>query len=337
MENLTKRERASLDEIIKSNKAVGASTATISEGKLVNQEVFGLMNSRAGLSVETTTKFQAASISKTVNAVAILTLVNRGLVALEDPVNIYLKKWQLQGEYAESVTIKHLLSHSGGTTVHGFRGYGSNDPLPSTIEILSGNEKANSPIVTARSAPGKAYKYSGGGTTILQAIVEELTNSSYEKYISEKIFKPLGMIHSCYLAPNDFEGFSCAHGAGGNPIRGNYRRHPEKAAAGLWTTPKDIASLLIGLFNSFHGSDKSLLPRSLTELMISKVVTDSGLGVFLVRKNLISHSGANYGFRSFFVFHMESGNGAVAMSNSERGARTPAQLMAAIGKQRNWK
>ena len=80
------------------------------------------------------------SISKTINAVAILSLIKDNAIFLDSPVNSYLKRWQLKGKYAEEVTIKHLLSHCGGTTIHGFRGYGPKDTLPSTIDILDGND-----------------------------------------------------------------------------------------------------------------------------------------------------------------------------------------------------
>ena len=238
---------------------------------------------------------------------------------------------------SKAIAIKHLLSHCGGTTVHGFKGYSKSDALPGTVEILEGGTiNSNSPAVVSEDAPGETYKYSGGGTTALQALIEDLAGTSYEEFVLEAVFKPLGMSKSVYSAPLDFIGFSCAHNSGGNPIRGNYRRHPEKAAAGLWTTPTDLAILLIDLFRSLQGERESILPIELTSLMIDRVIADSGLGVYLLPDDRISHSGANYGFRSFFSFDTRTGNGVVAMSNSERGARTPAQLMAEILKQKRW-
>jgi len=328
--------RKKLDDVFVKNTAVGASTATIGSGVIVNQEVFGLSNSRAGIEVDSNTRFQAASISKTVNAVAVLTLVNRGVVAIDAPVNSYLSRWQLRGNYGDIVTIKHLLSHCGGTTVHGFKGYTKSDALPGIVEILEGGANSNSPVVVSEDPPGETYKYSGGGTTALQALIEDSVGTSYEDFVLEAVFKPLGMSKSVYSAPLESIGFSCAHNSGGNPIRGDYRRHPEKAAAGLWTTPTDLAKLLIDLFRSLQGERDSILPIELTSLMINRVIADSGLGVYLLPDDRISHSGANYGFRSYFSFNVRTGNGVVAMSNSERGARTPAQLMNAILKERRW-
>jgi len=333
---LEQSERGALDDLFKQTKAVGASTATISHGQLVNQEVFGFMNSSVSKSVALHTRFQAASISKTVNAVAILSLVDSDAISLDEPVNKYVTRWQLGGKFADKVTVKHLLSHSGGTTVSGFEGYGPTGPLPGTIEILNGSSTANSPKVVAKSPPGERYNYSGGGTTILQALIEDVTDTQYDDFLSKTIFEPLNMTSSCYSAPKDLKDFSCAHDKKGNPMRGNYMRHPEKAAAGLWTTPKDLAILLIDIFNSMQGSTRSILPLKLSSLMISRVVARSGLGVFLINKNVISHNGNNNGFRSYFVFNVQTGNGVVAMSNSERGARAPAKLIDAIEKQRQW-
>ena len=327
---MKKTNRKELEGIFEKNAAVGASTATIYRGEVVNREAFGYSNSKAGTKVDIDTRFQAASISKTVNAVAILTLVNRGLISIEDPVNTHLSRWRLSGRYSKIITVKHLLSHSGGTTVHGFKGYGENEDLPTTLDVLNGNVNTNSSAVISKDPPGKIYKYSGGGTTVLQALVEDVCGTSYDEFVLNSVFNPLGMSQSGYSAPLNMTSFSCAHNSGGNPIRGKYRRHPEKAAAGLWTTPSDLAKLLIGLFHSLQGKNYTILPSELTSLMISPVIPKSGLGIFFLPNDRISHSGANYGFRSYFSFEMQSGNGAVAMSNSERGARTPAQLIASI-------
>jgi len=327
MNKLDQNERKELDEIF----------ATIVDGELVNQEIFGFTNSATKAKVEVSTRFQAASISKTVNAVAILALVNSESISLDESINKYLTQWQLRGKFADKVTLRHLLSHCGGTTVQGFEGYGATAPLPNTIEILNGASTANSRAVMADSPPGMVYKYSGGGTTILQALIEDVAATKYEEFISKTIFEPLNMISSCYFAPKDLKGFSYGHDKKGRPLQGSYMRHPEKAAAGLWTTPGDLAILLIDLFDSIQGSTRSILPKELVTLMISRVIARSGLGVFLLRKNLISHTGNNNGFRSYFVFNMKTGNGVVAMSNSERGARTPQKLITTIEEQRQWK
>ena len=325
-----------LDDAFARSGAVGASVATIAGGRAVERAVFGRLDARSGAPVGETTRFQAASISKTANAVAVLILIERGALSIDAPVNACMKRWRLPGRFGDRVTVRHLLSHAGGTNVHGFGGYGPGAPLPGTVQILEGGEPSNSPGVVAERRPGLAYRYSGGGTTVLQALVEELVDAPYEDFLATAVFEPLGMDRSGYLAPTDLTDVARAHTARGNPVRGGHRRHPEKAAAGLWTTPEDVAKLLIGLHDALAGSATPVLSKGSIELMITPVVADAGLGVFVADDGVISHSGANHGFRSYFVFDVRSGDGVVAMSNSERGARAPARLLEAVGTRRGW-
>lgn len=317
-------------------KSVGASTATLSGGALIDQSVFGYENSRTKTPVSTSTRFQAASMSKTVNAVAVLTLVNRGLISLDVPVNTYLTRWRLLGAHGDKVTVKQLLSHSAATTVHGFRGYSATDTIPSTIEILDGLGSSNSPAVIVEGTPGKTYKYSGGGTTVLQALVEDVLKKPYAEVVSEQVFSPLDMKCSSYSAPAHLKDYSCAHTRSGNPIRGLYKRHPELAAAGLWTTPGNFAKLLIDLFRSLTGSSSTVLPYELSSLMVSPVIADSALGVFVGKNGIIGHSGVNYGFRSNFLFQLASGNGVVAFTNGEQKGSPSLELCRAIRGQQDW-
>jgi len=144
----------------------GVSLAVVDNFKLVGTYESGRVNAQNAKAVSPETRFQAASISKTVNAIGVLRLVESGKIDLDADVNTLLKSWKIpaSADFPDAViTPRMLLAHTAGLSTHGFGGYRSSEDLPSAVEVLNKADGVNSQRVKIIQEPGKAFRYSGGG------------------------------------------------------------------------------------------------------------------------------------------------------------------------------
>src|SRR5690606_17154585 len=158
-------------------------------------------------------------------------------------VNDQLTSWRLPANEhtaAQPVTLRHLLTHSAGTTVHGFRGYARGEEVPTLVQLLDGVKPANSAPVRVDIPVGSRWRYSGGGISIAQLVVEDETQKPFAQAARELVLQPFGMGNSTYVQPLPAalrDKAATGHRASGEPVAGNWHTYPEQAAAGLWTTP----------------------------------------------------------------------------------------------------
>ncbi len=181
----------------------GVSIAVIHDGRIEWARGFGVTRS-GGPPVTPDTLFQAASISKPVAAMAVLHLVQAGKLSLDTDVNEYLKSWKVPANsFTErrKVTIRELLTHSAGMTVHGFGGYAGGAPVPTLIEVLNGEKPANSPPIRVDIEPGTLWRYSGGGYVVVQQLLLEVTGEPFPKLMHDTVLAPIGMTRSTYEQP----------------------------------------------------------------------------------------------------------------------------------------
>lgn len=324
-----------IEPLLARHAVPGVSIAVIEDGAVVWSEAYGIAQVLTGEIATTSHRFQAASLSKTLNALLILRLVDSGQLDLDTPVKDYLRNWTLSGPNAGRVTIAHLLSHTGATTVHGFGGYDHGSPLPTTTEVLKGY--GNSPEVTNIGRPGRSYVYSGGGVTVLQQLVEEVTGSPYRDPAQSLVLDPLGMTESQMRPAGAVDGgtYAHAHGDAGKRFATIFHDYPEIAAAGLWTTPTDMAKALIAIAASYNGDDGSFLPRSLARRMLKPVASDAALGTFASGSRFY-HSGSNFGFRCAYLCNASSRSGYVVMTNGENGSELVDDIIPLIRQERGW-
>jgi len=144
---------------------VGLSLAIIQNGKIVKARGYGVIGKNGGAPVTPTTLFQAGSISKSVAALGALHLVEQGKLFLDKDVNTQLTTWKLPENdltRAQAVTLREILSHSAGLTVHGFPGYAVDAQRPTLVQVLDGEKPANTPAIRVDMLPGSKWRYSGG-------------------------------------------------------------------------------------------------------------------------------------------------------------------------------
>lgn len=170
--------RWTLEERMKFYHANGVSIAVIRNYKIEWAKGYGWADSLQQKPVTTNTLFQAGSNSKSINAIGILKLVQEGKLNLNADINDYLKRWKFPYDSlskGKKISIANLLSHTGGITVHGFDGYEYGTKIPTLVQILNGQKPANSEAIRSMYEPSLKYEYSGGGTTISQLIIEDVT------------------------------------------------------------------------------------------------------------------------------------------------------------------
>jgi CubicO group peptidase (beta-lactamase class C family) len=335
----------SLQKRMKDDNVFGVSIAVIHNYKIEWARGYGMADMATQTPVTTKTLFQAASISKSLNGVGLLKLAQDKKIDLYADINNYLRSWKFPYDsfsHGKKISVANLLSHTAGLTVHGFPGYAKTDTIPTLIQVLNGEKPANSPAVRFQEEPGKRSEYSGGGITISQLIVMDVTHQHYDDYMWQQVLKPMGMTGSSYTQPPAKEKekyLATGYRGDGKPIEGNYHIYPEQAAAGLWTNPVDLANYIIETQLSLEGKSNKVLNAEMTKLRLTPYIDSSAaLGVFISRRgeNYFSHGGANEGFRCQYYGSMSSGNGVVVMVNSDNG-RINDEIINSVATVYGWK
>lgn len=323
----------------------GVTIAVADSGRIVWARAYGVREAGTSDSVTPTTLFEAGSISKPVAATAMLRLVDQGRLALDEDVNGYLTSWKVpENRFTarEKVTLRRIVSHNAGLTVHGFPGYEVTDSLPTVPQILDGVRPANTGPVRVDTFPGAIWRYSGGGTTIMQLLLMDVTGKPFPALLEELVLGPAGMTLSTYeqpLSPARVGETSAAHKQNGTMVPGRWHVYPEMAAAGLWTTPTDLLKWAIAITAARDGKPDALLSRELAREMLTVQKAPTGLGPFLEgsgRAFNFGHGGSDEGFHATLVYFPETGQGAAVMVNGDGGPPLLNEILLAIAAEYGW-
>lgn len=340
-------DAAAMAKILREARVPGVSIAIIKDFKIAAAVVHGTADMERGTPVTPDTLFQAASISKPVAAMASLKAVQDGLFSLDQDINTILKSWRLPGDgFTDQtpVTPRALLSHTAGLgDSYGFPPYMSAAVLPRIVDVLDGIRPAHERPVRLERAPGTAYKYSGGGSLILQLALTDAVGKPFEQIAREWIFGPIGMTHSTFepAPPPELERLAArAHDQWGLRRSLPWYVYSAQAAAGLWTTPTDLARFAIDIQRSLRGeSGRVLTPAMAREMMFPVGVGPWGLGLHLNRTGegwYFMHTGSSWGYHSELLVHVSKGYGAVIMTNGDEGVPLLRQLRQIIHREYGW-
>jgi CubicO group peptidase (beta-lactamase class C family) len=316
------------------------SVAVIDGGAIAWARAWGVADRETGRAATDTTLFQAASISKPVAATAALALVERGALDLDTDVNRYLTSWQVPAadvQAGEAVTLRRLLTHTAGLTVHGFPGYARSARVASTVEVLEG--KGNTAPVRIDLKPGSLWRYSGGGYTVVQLLVSDVAGRSFADVMRETVLEPAGMTSSTYEQPLPEPRWAAAatgYRASGSAVDQRWHVYPEQAAAGLWTTPSDLARWGLAILRAHDGASGGPVSPATARAMLDPSLNNHGLGPGIgPARRWFGHGGANEGFRCRLVVFMD-GRGAAIMTNSDRGDGLVAELLGTLADEYGW-
>jgi CubicO group peptidase (beta-lactamase class C family) len=326
----------------------GLAVAVIKDFKIEWAKGYGVIEAGTDKPVTTEILFQAASISKPVGAAVALYLVERGQLELDSPVNDKLRSWKIpENEFTkdEKVTLRRILTHTAGLTVSGFRGYdvAGGEKVPTIIDVLDGKKPANSDSVRVDIVPGTRFRYSGGGYTVMQLLVEDVTGKPFHELAGEMIFAPLGMTSSSIEKPLPeelYERISAGHLRDGTVIEGYWFLPSGSTCCGLWTTPVDLAKFAIELQQSLRGESIRILSAGMTGEMLKPHKGENyGLGMGLAGKEgevYFTHSGGNRGFKCIVIAHKDKGYGAAVMTNSDTGVPLYNEIVRSIANVYGW-
>ena len=325
----------------------GLSIAVINDYKVEWVKGYGWANVKEKKQVTPETLFEPGSISKSLNALGVMKLVQDKKIDLQTDINNYLKSWQFPYDtisHGKKITVANLLSHTAGLTVHGFPGYYYGQKFPTIVQILDGSKPANTSPVRSMFEPGLRFEYSGGGTMISELIQMDMTGKRYDQYIQDAVFSPLGMSNSFFTQPPPASKkalLATAYGGDGKSIKGGHPILIEQAAGGLWTTPSDLAKFVIDVQLSAQGKSNKVLNTATTQLMLTPYIDErSALGVFIDNRNgtkYFQHDASNQGFSGQYYASLEEGKGVVIFINSDAGFVVVNQLLNSVARVYKWK
>ena len=317
-------------ELMRRYRVSGASLAMVRGGEIVWTAAYGAADQEAGEPMTVDTVFQAASISKSVAAWGVMRLVEEGKVELDAPVETYVGRWNIPASEfdPDGVTVRRLLSHTAGLSLHGYPGFPPDEPLPSTVESLSG-ETNGAGSVRLIHEPGSKFSYSGGGYTLLQLLIEEVTGESFADYMAREVLEPLGMERSSYVwEPELRDETATGYDWMGKRVP-NYR-FAARAAASLYTTAPDLGRFVSATAPGPDGTPAGggvLSSETIEQMTRPAPATDGmyGLGYMVDElsngTSVVQHSGGNRGWRTHFVALPEKEAGFVLLTNSDRGGQ----------------
>jgi CubicO group peptidase (beta-lactamase class C family) len=340
-------DRLTIQELMEKFKVPGVSIAVVRDFKLHWAKGYGVADIASKLPVDTETRFQSASISKPVTALAAMRLVQENKLSLDVDVNTFLKSWQLpSSEWTrrQAVTPRSLFSHtSGADDGFGFPGYKPNSPLPTATQILDGKAPSNVGKVQFARAPYAQYKYSGGGLIVMQVAMSDVTGQPFAQLMQSNVLKPLQMTRSTYALPRSIDetpNTAVAHDELGRRKDAPWHMYPELAPSSLWTTPTDLAKFIIELQSALRGPQGKVLSQHSAREMVTPVgVGPFGVGVMVGKRGegwYFTHGGDNWGYRAWMIGHVRKGYGYVIMTNGDNGSAIIDPLADRIAEAYGW-
>ena len=336
-----------LQDIMQKYRVPGVSVAVISGFRVHWAKGCGVADVETDRRVDVDTRFQAASISKPVTTMAVLKAVQDNRLSLDADINTILKSWKVPDSDLTAttpVTPRALLSHtSGAGDGFGFPGYHPSQARPSLVQILEGDKPSNVGRVFFERPPFTGYKYSGGGFVIMQLALMEALGRPFAEILRESVLDPLGMAHSTYEEPLPAALESTAaraHSREGKALDARWHVYPEQAAAGLWTTPTDLAAFVVEIQRALRGPAGRVLSQATAKEMVAPVgIGPYGLGLVVNRRGegwYFSHGGVNWGFHCALLGHVRRGYGVVVMTNSDNGTPVINEIEARVAAAYGW-
>jgi CubicO group peptidase (beta-lactamase class C family) len=323
----------------------GLTVAFIDNGKISWVRNYGFADVEGHRPVTEDTLFQCASISKPVTAVATMRLVQEGKIRLDEDINTMLQGWKIpENDFTreKKVTVRRVLSHTAGLTVHGFAGYELGDSLPTLEQMLNGEKPANSDPVRVEAVPGTVANYSGGGYVVLRKLLSDVMHQPFPEVMDRLVLKPVGMMHSTYQQPLPESlklSAATAYQSNGQPFKGRFHIYPEMGPDGLWTTASDLARFALEIQNEYAGKSNKVLSQATAQEMLTPQKDERALGFVVSKaggKPYFEHSGSNFGFFSeMFAFNESGGQGIIVLTNGNN-IRLIYEYIRAVSREYSW-
>ncbi|WMJ68472.1 serine hydrolase domain-containing protein [Stenotrophomonas sp. 24(2023)] len=339
------RQRMTLPERMAFHGVPAVGIALVDQGRVQWARTYGVRDAAGQPPATAATLFQAGSISKTVSALGALRLVEQGRLSLDAEANAQLQHWKIPDNaftQGHPVTLRALLNHAAGTNVHGFEGYPRGAPVPNLLQVLDGVPPATSPAVRVEATPGTAWTYSGGGYSVVQQLMVEAGGQPFAALMQSLVLAPLQMRDSTFevALPAAWQARAASgHHGDGQVVPGGWHVYPESAAAGLWSTPADLAQVVVDIARAGEGTSGTVLSAAMTQALLRRGLGQYGLGVYVEgigAGRSFAHSGGTDGFRAQLYGYTHTGQGIVVMTNSDNGAALIDEILVSVAAEYGW-
>ncbi|MGE4289013.1 MAG: serine hydrolase domain-containing protein [Salinivirgaceae bacterium] len=335
---------SSLTDKMVAYKIPALSLAVITQGKIAWSELYQNANFSQQIHLDSTSIFQAASLSKTVTFFAALRMHAAGKIDLDKNIQDYLNEFVIpQGKQTADnpVTFRNIFSHTSGISPGGYQGYDRSVTMPSDLDIVKGNPGVNSAAIEIVAPPNETLAYSGGGYTLAELALQDLFNDEFSNIMKKWILEPAGMKNSEFTQPlpaKDSIRVAKGFNHSGELIEGGWRNHPEQAAAGLWSNAVDMAKFMIEIYKAYQGEPSIVSAADMQSVLSYE--RDGHVYGFIVNRSdndiSLTHYGGNDGFRTGMTISLTSGNGLVYLMNSDNGGALGNELLLSASQLYNW-
>ncbi len=335
-----------LEERMAHHNVPGIAVAVIEDGAVIYAEGFGLQQRGGDTPVDGDTLFSVGSVSKVATAALALRLHEAGVLDIDAPVASQLSSWAMpdQPEYDESeVTMRMILAHTAGFNLHGFGDFQPGEDLPSVYDTLNGASPARHDPLQLTFAPGSEYRYSGGGYTLAQLLIADVSGESFEDIARSALFEPLGMTRSDFTnpLPESRGNIARAHDRSGEAaaLPRGYEAMPETAASGLWTSSSELGEMVAALIGAYRGDGDFLSQATATDMMTRIAPSQHGLGPRIEGAGegyFFHHAGANNSYHTWIEGHLVTGDGLVVLTNGARGNGLHMEIRNAVADAMGW-
>jgi CubicO group peptidase (beta-lactamase class C family) len=339
-----KPERYALGDRMAYYRAPAVAIALIENDRIRWVHVEGRRDASVGTKALRSTPFVVKSLAKPVTALATMRLVDQHRLALDVPLEHYLRSWAIPpSELARDAkpTLRLLLSHSAGFSVRGVPSYKMGEPLPTLVQALQGAPPAKPPGVRIAYVPGERTSYSGGGYSVLQLLLTDQTGETFPALMRRLVLAPVGMHSSDFISsiPDTLKPvLAVGHGNDGTPIAGKWEALVQMAAGGLVTTADDMARFVEELSRAWRGESK-LLSRDLAREMLTPNKAGWGLGFEVAGQGdsiRFLHTGSGDGFRALIVGFPARRAGAVILVNSDAAGELRYEILRSLAREYSW-
>ncbi|MCR5322784.1 MAG: serine hydrolase [Lachnospiraceae bacterium] len=290
----------------------------------------GLADKENDIPVEDDTVFPACSISKFITAITVMKFQEQELLNIDEPVNRYLRRWKLitKDRKESDATIRSILSHTAGIIdgEDSFYGLRRSDPVIGLIDILEGRTAYNKRRVATEKQPGTEFEYSDAGYCVLQLMIEEITQHSFEEVVRKYVFAPLSLKNTFFASSQNIElrekgqNMAAGYDSEGSLIPGKYPQIPDLAASGLWSTPVELMVIAKEFIEAINGRS-SFLCRESAQEMVKPTANFSwvGLGLFRRGDDTLVMQGWGENGQSMIKMNYVTGEISVVMTDQDPG------------------